>query len=335
MTQQQIAFNPGRGAEALKAAAESSNVSFRKIHRFGPLKDGESLTLRFITPIGRMPVVRFHNFVPIPKQKIPEGSNLTTMGAVCRYDRAFTLPDGTRAFSDCWICDNKIQNAQGKVIKATPKMTALACLRREFKREDGTVYMGDHPRTVKIKGPDGQEREEQERSLIVVSMPPNNFWDNVMPYGQRTGTLSDRDFDVTRSGEGIATKYIFIAHPEDTELRPDDERPAARGEIRWANYVEAAKNQGLDVDRFIVNQANDEFYARFFDPRFTVNDKGLVVPVSGASPAAAAQAQDDTQKKIAALRQEIRPTAADAAVPAAEDNPWGAASDNPWDEPAF
>lgn len=294
-----ITFSPGRGIEAMKAASEASSGGgdFRKIHYFQIAKPGDKVVLRFITPIAQMPVVKFHNFVPTKPG--PQGATNwpKSMSAVCRYDEAFR-----GGFSDCYICDNKITNAQGRPCKATSKTTALACLRMEYKDpETGATGWTDVPRDVKVK--EGEATvDKKERSLIVVSMAPSNFWDNVMGYGQRYGTLSDRDYEIERQGEGIKTNYIFFPMDKDPILHPD------AGSDIWV-YDQAAKTQGLDVDQIIVNQAKDEYYARFFDPRYTVNDQGIVVPVgNGAAtgtPAAAA-AQESTAEKIRRLQEQVQ-----------------------------
>lgn len=314
-----IAFNPGRGVEAMKAATDFTGGDFRKIHHFTMFvpKPGDKVVVRFITPIDKMPVVKFHNFVPTDMRKAPAGSTNwpKTMSAVCRRDPAFT------GFSDCYICDNKIENQQGKVIKATPKMTAIACLRMEYKNDDGSTGWTDVPREVKIKEGD-EVKEVVERSLIMVSMAPSNFWDNIMGYGQRYGTLSDRDYEIERQGEGISTKYIPFPMDKDPELYP--------GSAKWA-YEQAAETQGLNVDQFIVNQASNEYYARFFDPRFTVNDKGIVVPVSGASGSPAADAaQESNAEKIRRLQEEMRQGQVRAEAATADAFGGSAPTGDPW-----
>lgn len=300
-----ITFNPGRGIEATKAAsAASGGGDFRKIHYFQIAKPGDKAVLRFITPVDRMPVVKFHNFVPTKPGPAGATGWPKSMSAVCRYDEAFR-----GSFSDCYICDNKIENSMGKVIKATSKTTALACLRMEYKNpETGETAWTDVPREVKVK--EGETvKDVKERSLIVVSMAPSNFWDNVMGYGQRFGSLSDRDYEIERQGEGIKTNYMFFAMDKDPVLYPGSET--------WV-YDQAAETQGLDVDQIIVSQAKDEYYARFFDPRYTVNDQGIVVPVANGAPGtpAAAAAQESNEDKIRKLREEMAKGSqrADAAV---------------------
>jgi len=322
MSSDTITFSPGRGIEATKAAsAASSGGDFRKIHYFQIPKPGDKVVLRFITSIDRMPVVKFHNFVPTKQGPAGATNWPSSMSAVCRYDDAFK-----GGFSDCYICDNKITNAQGRVCKATPKTTALACLRMEYKDPNtGETGWTDVPRDVKIK--EGETvKEVVERSLIVVSMAPSNFWDNLMGFGQRFKSLSDRDYEVERQGEGIKTSYMFFPLDKDPVLYPGSEA--------WV-YDQVAETQGLDVDQIIVNQAKDEYYARFFDPRYTVNDKGIVVPVGNAAsngPATAA-AQESTAEKIARLQEEVQKgqgRAEAATAGAFGGTPAAAPSGDPW-----
>lgn len=327
----EIMFNPGRGIEAMQAAkaeAEAAKTNRPKTSYFG-LKDGEKGIIRIITPIDKMPHVLYHNYVPT---KPAPGSTTPSapMSAACRVQRAFTRPDGSKVFPDCWICDAKVTNSRGQIIKPTWKMVAVACL-REW---NGERFI-DTPREVEMTLEDGTKTTVPQRALVIVAQAPSNFWELILPMSSRTGTLSDRDFEITRSGQGKDTKYVPMPFDTDPLLNPKTEA--------WNSYLEAAKAQGLDPDKFVIGQASDEYYARFFDPRFTVNDQGKVVPTGTSAPAPTAAAktaaQSDFDRQIAELQQSTAP--APSAVPsptpapAAPYDPWASGTGDAAYAPAF
>ena len=322
-----VPFAPGRGIEAMEAAAaETGGKAGAKRLK---LADGESAYLRFITPVERMITMRCHDGVPT--KPAPAGLQSdkwpAQMSSVCRYDKAFG-----GHYPDCVICDQKPTNKWGDVIKARPKTFAIACLRTPY---NGRMIDAPREFTVKGDGDGAPDKTVKERALVVVEQAGSNFWDNLRPYAMKYGTLSDRDYQITRQGKDKDTKYIPFVEDKDEILYP--------GSQAWQVYEDEMQRQGLDLDAFILNLASDEYYARFFDRRFTVDKEGKILPAAvGAfgQPAPTPAQQAEADDRLLALRAQLdagKATVPAAATPPAAPDPWATpagvgapAGDDPW-----
>lgn len=314
-----MTFNPAMGGEAIAAAnAKPVFAGERKMKYFSIAKDGDSVLLRFLTPIEEMMVVKRHDYVPT--KSAPAGMTNTaawptSMSVVCRKDQAFG-----GHYPSCPICDTDEFSSKynpGKKIPATPKTWAIAVLRHVVAMPDGSKSIQDVPRTVQVKDGDNVV-ERQERSLIVVCMAGKNFWGGVMAMaGRLDGSICDRDWEIIRQGTGTDTNYVPMPRDPDPILRPGTEG--------WESYVRAMNTQGYDLRKIIPHQASEEFFVRFFDKTRTLDKEGNIVPVQGAVTPATQEKLDDQLAKLRGLAG-ASPSAGGAPMAAVGADPWANAS---------
>lgn len=300
------------GLEAVQAATAKQEYapSAPKMDFFGLPNSGDSVRLRFITDLDSLIPVLVHGFAPTKPGPVGAKGWPTSMSGVCRNDRAFH-----GIHTECYICDTAPPSKfdPTKIVKATPKVFALACL-----RDETGDAVTDKVRKVKIKDGEGEAKEANWRHIVLVTQAGKNFWDNLLPIAIKYGTLCDRDYEVVRQGAGTDTNYVFIPQDRDPVLNPanpvGDGQP--KGGVNWGNYAKAMGKQGLDLRSIVTAQASDEYFAKWFDSRFEVNDKGVVVPTGEVlpnSPEGKAQAAT-IQSKIDQLKALAKPKA--QAIPA-------------------
>lgn len=275
------------GADAAQAASKGGDFARTQ---FFKLEDGESAILRFLTDayedpnrpdLGVWITVNQHSMVPTKNQ--PEGYKgkwPKHMGAVCRKDPAFAS-----MFDECYICDHIVDGET--VRKPSARVWALACLRQEI-RGDGSPELGgpewkdkvygtaDVSREVVIpareasEGREAQpERKITEKAIVAVNMGFRNFFSHLQGYASLNGTILDRDFYIKRSGGGTDTTYAVIGR---------DPTQADDGilDLRKPEYM-ARYESSYNLAEIVTGMASDEFYARFFDPRYTVTKDQKVV----------------------------------------------------------
>lgn len=99
-------------------------------------------------------------------------------------------------------------------------VAGIAVLREEIRGDKpGEVSFRDAPHTVKWRdNKSGSEVEYEARYFGIVKQSLGNFWDTMIGYVGRYGTLCDRDYEITRSGSGFDTKYRIIPMEVDPEL---------------------------------------------------------------------------------------------------------------------
>lgn len=311
-------FNPAMGGEAIAAAnAKPVFAGDRKIKYFSIKNDGDSVMIRFLTPINEMMVVKRHDYVPTkpaPAGMTNTAAWPTSMSVVCRKDNAFG-----GHYPSCPICDTDEFSSKynpGKKIPATAKTWAIAVLRHVVTRPDGSKAIEDVPREVQIKDGDNVITR-QERSLVVVCMAGKNFWGGVMAMaGRLEGSICDRDWTIIRQGTGTDTNYVPMPGDPDPILRPGTEG--------WESYLRAMNTQGYDLRKIIPDGASDEFFVRFFDKTRTLDKDGNIIPVQGTAPTAATQTKlDDQLAKLRGLA-DASPSAGAGAPAYAGADPWAA-----------
>lgn len=269
-----------RGGSAAEQAEKEANVSSsgrRGPDFFGLKEDGESTVIRLLTDHDDWIWVDQHSFVPTkpgPKdaEKWPK-----SMTSVCRKDKAF---EGH--YSDCYICDQKLKNSFGKV--ATPRIRVWAlAIERELVRGDGSEALGgpakqgvvigvrDKIDEVDELGADGKPTGNKLNypRIIVINMPMKGFFSHLKALHGLYGTVSDRDFSVTRSGTGTETEYKIVPIDPIPDVRP--------GTPAWDKYLQAVSEREISLEGIVADKATDEYYARFFDPTKTVEKDGTVV----------------------------------------------------------
>lgn len=265
-----------KGADKAQQASEASGGGARgpRVNYFSLKNSGDQAILRFLTEAPDWITVNQHMYIPPqrPGLKNPPKS----LSTVCRHDEQFL-----DMYSDCYICDNKLQNLYGKQSSPTPRVWALACEREEILADEaliaashkpdwqgepipsealGTaVGMLDKVRDVTELGPDKKPtgRTIQEKSLVVVNMSYKNFFGALHGCYLAYRTVRDRDYTIRRAGTGTDVEY----HP--IPLDPIATRKP--GQAAWNEYEEAIKAQGLDLGEIIVQRTSDEYYEHFFD----------------------------------------------------------------------
>lgn len=306
--------NYRRGAEAAKEASKGGGNFART--EFFKLDDGEVAILRFLTDAEPEPDgsggwinVLQHQMIPTkPKPEDYTGNWPERMGCVCRNDEAFI-----GVYEDCYICDHIVDG--NKVKKPGTRTWALACIREEV-LGDGSEELGgpselgkrvglrDATREVTIpakEAADGQpaRKEEKitEKKIVVVNMGFKNFFGILQAFAAKNGTILDRDFWIRRSGAGLDTQYQIVS---EEPIRMEN------GEVfdlRESKFMDRYKTN-LDLIDTITERSDNEFYARFFDPRYSADDKGSIKE-TGASPEAKPSTEIDADK-MANLAARVR-----------------------------
>lgn len=286
-----MSFNFRRGAEAIEEVAKQASSSFARTHYFG-IKDGEKAIVRFLTDHDQWIGVLMHSMVPTKaKPDNFEGNWPQVMGAVCRKDPAFA---GT--YSDCYICDHLA--GKGKV-KGNPSLRtwALACLREEVIEDGKVVGFRDAVREVKRKKKDSDTEETiQEKAIVVVTMGWKNFFAALQGFAGHYGTVLDRDYIIKRKGSDTDTTYQII--PMDPLFDDKGNKLDVRSE--WGKRYAT----DLTIEDAVTAQSSDEYYARFFDPRVSV-DKDGKVSETGEAPAPKAD-NDVDQERLAELSKRVK-----------------------------
>jgi hypothetical protein len=93
----------------------------------------------------------------------------------------------------------------------------MAVLRTEVRR-DSTMVIEDY-----LYDRDADDTQLPARFFGIVQQGINNFWHTLaISCVNRYGTIVDRDYEITRSGEGFDTKYDIIPLPPVPELTDPD-----------------------------------------------------------------------------------------------------------------
>lgn len=297
-----------RGAEA--AAEASKRTAFARTQFFG-IKDGESAILRFLTPADEWIIMNQHHMVPTkPKPDDYKGDNWPEKrGAICRNDVAFAAmyPDG------CYICEYLVPAE--KTRPASARIWALAVLREEVIENGVRKGIKDMTREVVIparEAADGKpalpEETVIEKAVVAVNLGYRNFFSFLEGFAGRYGTVTDRDYHITRKGSDQSTVYAIV--PEDPALDDDGNRidPITHPD-RWPHEI--------DLGEVITAMSSDEYYARWFDPRVTVSEKGEVEDTGTEVPK---PSQDITEDKLAELKSRVRDYAGASSDGAVESN---------------
>ena len=304
-----------------------------------------AFTDKFFTPAGLSALVDIIN----ENGTLPRGDKghfvkwPEKMGSVCRKDVAFDYkgPDGK---PECFVCDRIVDGK--KVKKPSARNWALACLREEVRENGQVVGFRDMTREVKITR-DGKEETITEKKIVVVNMGYKNFFSILQGFAGRYGTLLDRDYYIKREGSDTDTIYVIV--PNDPIVIDGEVF-----DLREKKFMDRYKHD-LNLEEIISERASDEFYAKFFDTRYTVveekdGDKHVgykVVPVDGAEAQAAAEANPAPAaesgvdpERMKSLADRVKkyggdsPAETPAEAPAAEQAPEPAAESEAPKEPA-
>jgi len=280
------------GDEAEEMSKSSGGGGGRRRPEFFKLEPGAHDFLRYLMDQPQWYNSRMHTGVPTkakPKDWPADSNWPSSMPATCRYDQAFAAVEeaGLPAIhTDCYICDSEMDNSYGKRSYPVARHWTLAVLRDEV---IGTAEMAaagkiqpdqvgtrvgfkDRLRQVEVpkkddkgdfvKSADGSLVMESvtERAIVVVNQPMKNYFGGLNTMYSVYKTLCDRDYQVTRYGEGRDTDYRHVPLDTTPDLKPGTEK--------WKRYEQAIEEQGdaADIEAIIEERASDEYFALFFDP---------------------------------------------------------------------
>jgi hypothetical protein len=299
-------------------AAQQSAAGFARTTFFS-LKDGESATIRFLTDAdptevepgvlagGWITVLQHQNVQTKAAPAGFQGNWPGHMTAICRAQNLTELGIDS-PFADCALC------MSGS--KQTQRTWALAVLREEVREGGRTTGFRDVTREVVVK--EGQP-PTTEPAIVVINLGRRNFFGPISGWYGRNGTVLDRDFAVTRTGDGLDTLYnpigldpIGTADGRTFDLR-DPEFMA-----RYLPDVEGPNDYATASDKMLVpilsDRISDAYYGKFFDTRVTWveegkdDDKGSSVRGAPAASAVAAPPSNDAPSAgvdMAALKSRI------------------------------
>lgn len=300
--------------EADKAAAKAARSRGKGPDYFRLKDDRDTAVIRPYTDHDDWIWVEQHSFVPT--KPAPKGAENwpDSMTSVCRHDKAFT-----GVYTDCYVCDNKLKNRFGKLARPAIRIWALA-VERELVRGDGSPELGGPAKEgvvvgVRDKIDEIEETDENGNAtgtvlrfprILIVNMPMKGFFANLKALYGLYGTVTDRDFVVTRDGTGTDTNYRITALDPIADVRP--------GTPAWERYTQAVNEREINLEAIVADKASDAYYARFFDVAKQVDEDGNVVaagsapaaPAAGgmqafAAPAAPAAYSPDLQERIRSL----------------------------------
>lgn len=250
-----------KGAEAAKRQTGPRSL-VRYLTAEVTLKDeGDMATVRPITEYTDWVYVDVHRFVPTKAAPADhEGNWPKAMSAVCQNDEAF-IDEATgqymEGYGDCYICkapQYQETNRYGqKLNKKSLRGFGLMAL-RELVTHGNKKGVQDVTVEVKIN-----DETKKVRNLVVAEAAQTNFWANLNAFSSAyNNTVRDRDYIIRVTGEGTDKSYTFI---------PLDKIPDhVPGSESWKNYEQAIEDQGLDLEKIVLDKATPEFYQRFFIP---------------------------------------------------------------------
>jgi hypothetical protein len=201
--------------EAIEAAASSGGDFGKAAHPIDVLrpvswKDKENFAVRILTE--NVLKIGFHEFVKCRDNK--------SRDFVCtdQLDGPLQRP--------CWICKNitrKVTDKSGneKIVPVKPRTVVIAIVAvKDYDRPSKTNV--ERPQELEIlvdpNDPDGPTQKVECPTFGVVKQGVKGFWAAVNGYYAKFETYVDRDYDITRDGDGLDTKYTIIADSRDDEL---------------------------------------------------------------------------------------------------------------------
>lgn len=291
-------FNFRLGADEAQKDYKEGSSAGGKVRFFG-LDDGERLTVRMVSEYNAWISVSQHTGAPTKSKPADfEGTTWpSAMTAVCQNDKAFSDGQGHYApgYGDCRLCKSEATNAWGKpVSKTQARVWALASIREEVK--DGDVRIGFTDKVVEISGAKGEEKKHG-RDIVVINMGWKNFFSSLNGFKFVYGSVCDRDYMITRSGEGRDTDYQFIPH---------DPLPGYKPGADWPYDEECAK-QELVLAEIVAERSSTEYYDKFFGDGTTsgkATGDASSVPTTSTSASVAEDAMDT--EKLEAMKARVQ-----------------------------
>ena len=146
--------------------------------------------------------------------------------------REFVVPASLGESHDDYLAKHGVKTTvygSQELVPAEPReMTVgLVALREEYRdAETGKMKVRDVTETIEVtegEGDDKVTREIERVAYRVVKQGYKNFWSQMIGIYNRFGTLSDRDYEITRNGNSTDTTYTIIPLDPIDGLRTDEE----------------------------------------------------------------------------------------------------------------
>lgn len=131
------------------------------------------------------------------------------------------------------------------------ELTVGLAVKREEYSNDGKQGVRDVLDKIEVNG-----TSYASRFFGIVKQSHGNFWGDLLVFYNRYGTICDRDYEITREGDGKDTKYRFFA------LDPDPELPDAA--TAQAHYGYGKKHDADDPKRFLYVPQTLTEWAEFY-----------------------------------------------------------------------
>lgn len=208
-----------KGIEKVNESAQRSGFTGGE-RRFFNWESGETKVIRFLTEGDEIVLTKLHEYIPCEDGK--------KRSFVCRRE----------VDEVCELCSNP------DTAKTRELAFAAAVWRVEKKKEDGTTTFATKTQTVE-REEDGKIVSKVEPWVGIMRQAPKNFWGWFYEAYDKSGTLLDRDFSITRRGKDKQTTYQ--PYPEDKQ------------ELDLSKF-DAFKP---DLEEFLTWQASKEYYDKF------------------------------------------------------------------------
>jgi hypothetical protein len=325
----------GRGGDSATEADDALSASrggnFRKVHYLPKIGKGKSIFIRYVLDSPQWYYMLSHPSVPTKNKPSnwPEGRNFPkSMPAVCRYDKAFKAQfdkagnqTAPAIYQNCYICDSGMLNDWGKKCNPVVRVWTIAVIREEVL---GTAEMAqagqitaeqvgkrvgfkDAVREVEEMDPEGKPTGNKvyEPALIVVNQAVSNYFGGLQSMFGVFGTVCDRDYVLVQKDEGKDVDYQHINLEPSPNHKP--------GTPSWERYIQAVKDQGLDIEAMLMDRSSDDFFATFFDPTkeppARAGKSGETTTKTDSAPTvqqAAAPTNDADPALLQAMRDRVR-----------------------------
>ena len=207
-----------KGIDKVNEAAQRSNFTGGG-KRFFSWDPGETKTIRFLTEGDQIVLTSLHEFITCHDGK--------KRSFVCRRELD----------AECELC------ADPDTSKKREIALAIAIWREESKKDGKTVYT-TKTETVEVEE-DGKTVSRVEPWVGIVRQAPKNFWGWFYEAFDKSGTLLDRDFSITRRGKKMETTYQ--PYPEDKQ------------ELDLSKFEPYMP----DLEEFLTWQSSKEYYDRY------------------------------------------------------------------------
>lgn len=189
--------------EKAKAKSSQTFTPTRGLNYFS-FKDGEKKILRFLTD--DLLVANFYEFVC--------GNDGRPHDFICSKD---VFGEGTEDFVVKYGGKSFERGMSGPLIDLKPKerIVGIAVLRQEIPAPGGKgLRTIDHTENIEVGG-----KTYKSRWFGIVKQATGNFWNDLLYVAERyDDSLCLRDWEISREGSGLDTKYHFIALDPDPDL---------------------------------------------------------------------------------------------------------------------